>query len=70
MLEQIRQYRIHILGVSLAAFDLGGTLLISYLIAKKLNINPLLIMGSSIPFSYAVHRLVKVDTPLTKSLNA
>lgn len=70
MLQEIRKYRIHILGVSIAAFDLGGTLLISYLIAKKTNMNPLLVMGSSIPLSFVVHKLVKVETALTKSLQS
>ena len=66
IIEDLRKPRINILGVDMALFDIGGTLFVSYLIAKKMDWNPALTMGLSIPVAYLAHKAFKVNTPLTR----
>lgn len=65
IVNTLRQYKIH----KIAVFDLGGTLLLSYILAKKMKVNPLIIMAASFPIGYVAHKLAKVDTPLTKKFD-
>lgn len=69
LLENLRKPRIEIFDVSISIFDLSGTLLISYLIAKKFDLNIPLVMSASIPFGYLAHELFHINTPLTDKIN-
>lgn len=69
IIEILREPRIHIFDVNIAMFDLTGTILISYLIAKKLDWNPWITVGSAFPVAYLAHSFFKVETPLNKKIN-
>jgi hypothetical protein len=62
-LKQLRSHRIH--GV--AMFDVVGSYLAGYLIAKYVGLDPIKVAWSILPLSIAVHALLKVDTVFTDS---
>lgn len=70
IIETLRQPKVNLLGMRLAVFDLGGTLFLSYLLAKQFNLNIPITVASSIPLSVAVHNLVGIKTPLTDKVNS
>jgi hypothetical protein len=57
-LEQLRSHRIH--GV--AMFDVVGSYLAGYLIAKYVGLDPIKVAWSILPLSIAVHALLRIDT--------
>ena len=69
IITTLRKARIEFFDVSISIFDLSGTLLISYLIARKFDLNPLLVMFASIPIGYLVHDSFQISTPLTNKIN-
>lgn len=69
LLEQLRAPRIHIFDINISVFDLSGTLLISYIIAKKMDLNIPLTMFASVPLGYLVHNMFNINTPLTDKIN-
>ena len=68
-LTTLRKPRVNIFDISISLFDLSGTLLISYLIARQFDLNTPLVMVSSIPLGYLVHEYFQVSTPLTDKIN-
>ncbi len=69
IISTLRKPRIQVLDVNMSVFDLTGTLFISYLIAKKFDLNIPLTMATSIPLGYLAHNLFSIETPLTNKLN-
>ena len=69
IITTLRKPRVQVFDVSISIFDLSGTLLISYLIARKFDLNPLLLMFASIPVGYLVHDSFQISTPLTDKIN-
>ena len=68
-MDTLRKPRINIFDVNISVFDLSGTLLISYLIARQFDLNVPLVMFASIPVGYLSHNLFQVETPLTNKIN-
>jgi hypothetical protein len=68
-LTTLRKPRVNIFDISISLFDLSGTLLISYLIARQFELNIPLVMISSIPLGYLTHEYFKISTPLTDKIN-
>jgi hypothetical protein len=62
ILTTLRKPRVDIFDVSISIFDLTGTLFISYLIAKKFDLNIPLTMATSIPLGYLAHNLFSIET--------
>ena len=69
LITTLRKPRIEVFDVSISIFDLSGTLLISYLIARKLDLNIPLVLFASIPIGYLTHEYFKIETPLTNKIN-
>ena len=69
IITTLRKPRIEVFDVSISIFDLSGTLLISYLIARKFDLNIPLVMFASIPIGYLVHDSFQISTPLTDKFN-
>ena len=69
LITTLRKPRIEIFDVSISIFDLSGTLLISYLIARKFDLNIPLVLFASIPIGYLVHDSFQISTPLTNKIN-
>jgi hypothetical protein len=69
LLDTLRKPRINIFDVNISVFDLSGTLLISYLIARQFDLNVPLVMFASIPVGYLAHEIFQVETPLTSKIN-
>ena len=69
IIQKLRSPRIELFDISISIFDLSGTLLISYLIARYYNLNVPLVMFSSIPIGYLVHDMMEINTPLTDAIN-
>jgi hypothetical protein len=69
LLETLRSPRLNIFDVKISIFDLGGTLLISYLIARQFDLNVPLVMFASIPIGYLTHNYFQISTPLTDEIN-
>ncbi len=69
IITTLRKPRIEVFDVSISIFDLSGTLLISYLIARKFDLNIPLVMFASIPAGYLVHNAFQIETPLTNKIN-
>ena len=69
LITTLRKPRIEIFEVSISIFDLSGTLLISYLIARKFDLNIPLVMFASIPVGYLIHESFQISTPLTDKIN-
>ena len=69
LITTLRKPRIEVFDISISIFDLSGTLLISYLIARKFDLNPLLVMFAYIPAGYLVHESFQIETPLTNKIN-
>ena len=68
-IDSLRSYKIHLIGIDMALFDISATVLGSYLIAKYFRINPLIVITSSIPVSYLAHKSFGVQTPLTNKID-
>ena len=65
-MNQLRKHKIKINDkLQLATIDTAGTAVIGYMIARKLNINPLILIGSLFLVSIPVHMYFKQATPLT-----
>jgi hypothetical protein len=69
ILEKLREPRLNIFDVNISIFDLSGTLLISYIIARQFDLNVPLVMFASIPVGYLAHEFFKIETPLTNKIN-
>ena len=69
LITTLRKPRLQVFDVSISIFDLSGTLLISYLIARKFDLNIPLVMFTSIPIGYLVHDTFQISTPLTDKIN-
>ena len=69
IITTLRKPRLQVFDVSISIFDLSGTLLISYLIARKFDLNIPLVMFASIPVGYLTHEYFKISTPLTNKIN-
>ena len=69
IIKTLREPRLHVFDIDISIFDFSGTLLISYLIAKKFDLNVPLVMFSSIPLGYLAHEAFNVSTPLTDKIN-
>ena len=69
IITTLRKPRIEVFDVSISIFDLSGTLLISYLIARKFDLNIPLVMFASIPVGYLTHEYFQISTPLTDKIN-
>jgi len=69
LIKTLREPRLHLFDVNISIFDFSGTLLISYLIARKFELNIPLVMFSSIPLGYLAHEAFSVSTPLTDKIN-
>lgn len=69
ILEILRSPKINLFNINISIFDLSGTLLISYIIAKKLDLNIPLVMASSIPIGYLTHEYFNIKTPLNNKIN-
>ena len=69
LITTLRKPRVEIFDVNISIFDLSGTLLISYLIARKFDLNIPLVLFASIPIGYLTHEYFKIETPLTNKIN-
>lgn len=69
LIKTLREPRLHLFDVNISIFDFSGTLLISYLIARKFELNVPLVMFSSIPLGYLAHEYFQISTPLTEKIN-
>ena len=69
LITTLRKPRLQVFDVSISIFDLSGTLLISYLIARKFDLNIPLVLFASIPIGYLVHDSFQISTPPTDKIN-
>ena len=69
IITTLRKPRLQVFDVSISIFDLSGTLLISYLIARKFDLNISLVLFASIPIGYFIHDSFQISTPLTDKIN-
>jgi len=69
IIKTLREPRLHLFDIDISIFDFSGTLLISYLIARRYDLNIPLVMFSSIPLGYLAHDYLKIETPLTNKIN-
>ena len=69
IITTLRKPRLQVFDVSISIFDLSGTMLFSYLIARKFDLNIPLVMFTSIPIGYLTHEYFQIETPLTNKIN-
>ena len=71
MIDQLREPKIQLLGTDVAVFDLSLTVLATYHLAKRFGVEHPLIWSPvlGVAGGYAVHKLLGVDTPLTKRID-
>ena len=70
-INKLRQPKIPLFGTQVAVFDLTSSMLVTYLVAKKMGVeNPLIwspLLG--IVGGYVFHKALDVDTPMTRKID-
>ena len=68
-LDDLRKPKFNIGGMSIAIFDVGGTIALGYLLADYMKWDKKKTIPSMFVLGYFVHNLTGTDTPLTRKLN-
>lgn len=58
----MRSLRVNILGTSVSAVDLGGTIVVGYVIADRYNLNKPVTIASLLLLGHLTHALLGVKT--------
>ena len=67
LIATLRTPRVEIMGEKVALFDAGGTALIGYGIARKMQWNPWVAMGSLFLVGHVTHQVLGVRTAFNKN---
>jgi len=68
-MNKLREPKIHVAGMDMAIFDLGGTVLGAYAVAKVMNWNkPATIFGAFV-LGHLAHNSTGTNTPLSTKIN-
>ena len=65
VIATLRKYKIF----GMAGFDLITTIIVSYILGKKMNSQGILFTVLSIPVSIFIHKIFNVETKLTKEFD-
>ena len=70
-INKLREPKIPLFGKQVAVFDLTSSMLLTYLVVKKMGVeNPLIwspLLG--IVGGYVIHKALDVDTPMTRKID-